>query len=154
AERLGSVGYRLTRRWDHRGRLYSLLKLMQHEWNYGWLNRRQVIDTVICPSRFVQRMLAGTGLRTSWLPHPAPRAPRTGRARLLAAFSELSADGPAGGSLQRPAELRYVFAGRIEPEKGLYEFLQALPEKALAEAQLTIIGRGTERARCERYVSG
>src|ERR1043165_3081597 len=63
---LGSLRYRLTRRWDHRGVLYSVLKLIQHEWNYRWFQRHRVIDEVICASRFVQKMLAGTGLKTSW----------------------------------------------------------------------------------------
>jgi glycosyltransferase involved in cell wall biosynthesis len=49
--------------------------------------------------------------------------------------------------------LRFVFAGRVEPEKGLYEFLQTLPEAFLKDAHLTIIGRGTQLSCCQEYVS-
>src|ERR1019366_8978191 len=112
----------LTRRWDHRGPAHSLLKLLQHAWNYRWHQRQRVIDLVICPSRFVQAMLKPTTLKTCWLPHPVPELPRA--------------------LPKRGARLSFVFAGRIEPEKGLNDFLQILPVDIAAT--FTIIGAGAQ----------
>ena len=117
----------LARKWDQRGYLHSHLKLAQHTWNYRWHHRQQVIDRVICPSRFVQDMLTPLGLTTCWLPHPVPPLPTTPPTR----------QGP----------LHLVFAGRLEPEKGLNEFLRSWP--ADCPATMTIIGAGSERARCQ-----
>ncbi len=122
-----SLSSLVTHRWDDRTCLHSFLKLAQHVWNYRWHHRRKVIDVVICPSRFVQSMLVSTGLTTAFLPHPVPSAPGLPRLR----------EGP----------LRFVFAGRLESEKGLNEFLQMLPSDF--DAALTIIGAGTESANCQ-----
>lgn len=126
-----TLGYHLTRRWDHRSGLHSLLKLMQHGWHYRWRRSERVIDHLICPSRFVQKMLEPVGLTTTWLPHPVPPLPRVAMART----------GP----------LHFAFAGRIEPEKGLREFLTALP--ADFAARLTIVGAGSELPRCQQIVA-
>ena len=117
----------LTRRWDHRGLVHSLLKVAQHEWSYHWHRLHQAIDLLICPSRFVQEMLAATGLPSCCLPHPAPVVPIS----------------PS----RRPKWLSLVFAGRIEPEKGLHGFLRKLPVDY--PATLTVIGDGSQRARCQ-----
>jgi glycosyltransferase involved in cell wall biosynthesis len=46
--------------------------------------------------------------------------------------------------------VRLVFAGRIEPEKGLHEFLSILP--ADFDGTMTIIGDGSELDRCRRTI--
>ncbi len=127
-QRLGSSAYLLTRSWDQRGELHSLLKLLQHAWSYRWQRRQSVIDLVLCPSRFVQRVLAPLGVPTTWLPHPAPSLSMPERAS------------------ERTPPLRFVFAGRIEPEKGLYELLAAWPTDG--PDQLAVIGAGADLARC------
>jgi glycosyltransferase involved in cell wall biosynthesis len=116
----------MSRKWDQRGLAYSLLKLAQNLWNYRWRRRQCVIDRVICPSQFVQRMLAPLQLPTCWLPHPAP-----------ARATNLTRMGP----------LRFVFAGRIEPEKGLNELLRIWPDDDAS--MFTIIGAGAELPGCE-----
>ena len=116
----------VARNWDQRGGAYSLLKLAQHLWNYRWHHRQGVIDLIICPSRFVQEMLAPLHLPTCWLPHPVPVAPLA--------------------KPNRPAALRFVFAGRIEPEKGLDEFLRMCPDEQ--PPAFTIIGEGQQLAAC------
>ena len=124
-----SLGKLLGRRWDERSEFHSLLKVAQHAWNYRWHDRQRVIDMVLCPSRFVQTMLAPTSLPTCWLPHPVPTLP-------------VNRSQPTRGE-----RLRFVFAGRIEPEKGLDEFLHLLPDGF--DEELLIIGAGSDRARCE-----
>ena len=126
ASRLASVAYLLTRRWDDRSIAHSLLKVLQHVWNYRMHKRRRVIDCVLCPSRYLKRMLDGLGMPTQLLPFPAPR----------------STSVPSKPN----APLRIVFSGRVEPEKGLAEFLESLPESFAGT--LTIVGEGTEHDRC------
>ncbi len=126
ASRLASVAYLLTHRWDDRSIAHSLLKVLQHVWNYRLHKRRRVIDCVLCPSRYLKRMLDGLGMPTQLLPFPAPRSTSV----------PSKPDGP----------LRMVFSGRVEPEKGLAEFLESLPESFAGT--LTIVGEGTELDRC------
>jgi glycosyltransferase involved in cell wall biosynthesis len=122
-----SPAYLLAHNWDHRSCLHSLVKLVQHGWNYRWHRRQAVLDAVICPSRFVQAMLKPTGLKTCWLPH---------------SVSPLPTIAP-----NREEPLRFVFAGRLEPEKGLNELLLMWP--ADSSARLTVIGEGGEWGPCE-----
>ncbi len=126
ASRLASLAYLLTRRWDDRSIAHSLLKVLQHVWNYRIHKRRRVIDCVLCPSRYLKSMLDGLGMPTRLLPLPAPRP----------GSSPSKPDGP----------LRMVFSGRVEPEKGLAEFLESLPESFAGT--LTIVGEGIELDRC------
>jgi glycosyltransferase involved in cell wall biosynthesis len=126
ADRLRRWSYLLGRRWDHRGLGHSLLKLAQHVWNYRLKGRRRALDVVICPSRFLQRLCAGVGQATAFLPYPSPRAPR--------------------GPTERPGPLRLVFVGRLEPEKGLYDFLRILPTSF--EGTLAVVGDGRDADRC------
>jgi len=122
-----SARYLLSRSWDHRGLLYSTLKLLQHSWGYRWRKLHRVIDVVLCPSRFIEQKIASIGLPTRWLPHPLPQVQRRiGK--------------PAG-------PLQMVFAGRLEPEKGLNEFLQQWPSESTA--QLAVIGAGSELKKCK-----
>ncbi|MEE8154564.1 MAG: glycosyltransferase family 4 protein [Phycisphaerales bacterium] len=124
--RLASVAYLLTHRWDDRSIAHSLLKVFQHVWNYRLHKRRRVIDWVLCPSRYIKSMLDGLEMPTRLLPFPGPRPTSV----------PSKPDGP----------LRMVFSGRVEPEKGLAEFLESLPESF--PGKLTIVGEGTELDRC------
>jgi glycosyltransferase involved in cell wall biosynthesis len=126
ADRLRCWSYLLSRRWDHRSLGHSLLKLAQHFWNYRLRDRRRVLDVVICPSPFLQRLCAAAGQATAVLPNPSPRAPR--------------------GQEERLGPLRLVFVGRLEPEKGVYDFLRILP--ADFPGTFTIIGDGRDADRC------
>src|SRR5438445_178118 len=76
-------------------------------------------------------MLQGAGIATCRLPHPVP---------------PVHAPTPA-----RTEPLHLVFAGRLEPEKGLHEFLQALPEDF--DARLNVIGAGSELKPCQELSS-
>ena len=127
ASRLASVAYLLTHRWDDRSIAHSLLKVLQHVWNYRIHKRRRIIDCVVCPSRYLKSLLDGLGMPTRLLPLPAPRPTSV----------PSKPDGP----------LRMVFSGRVEPEKGLAEFLESLPESF--PGQLTVVGEGSELERCQ-----
>jgi glycosyltransferase involved in cell wall biosynthesis len=126
-DRVRSLGYLLGRRWDRRGRTYSALKLTQHVWHYRRTDRRTVIDLVLCPSRYMQAAVARAGRPAVWLPNPNPPF-------LL-------------GGVKRPVELTLVFAGRIEPEKGLVRLLEMLPPDF--GGKLLILGEGVDRTAAE-----
>jgi glycosyltransferase involved in cell wall biosynthesis len=126
-----SWGYLLGRRWDHRGWAFSALKLLQHLWHYRLGgDRRRVIELVLCPSRFMQAAMKHSGRPTLHVPYPNPpfesrRAPR-------------------------PAELTLIFAGRIEPEKGLVKVLEMLP--ADFGGRFLVVGDGVDRPAAEEVV--
>jgi glycosyltransferase involved in cell wall biosynthesis len=126
----------LTRRWDHRGAGHSMLKLAQHLWHYRLLRRQRVIDEILCPSRFMQSVLARRGFSTVFLPNPAPppRTPSPGA-------SPRSSGGP----------LRLIFAGRIEPEKGLLRLLEMMPDRD--GWTLQVVGDGGDLAACGALVA-
>ncbi len=126
--RAHSLGYLLSRRWDGRGRLYSLLKLGQHLWNYHWRRAGQALDLVLCPSHFMQQLFAPLGRPTCHLPPPVALA--------------------CASAGERTGPLRLIFAGRLEPEKGVLEFLRVLPGRFAG--QLNVIGDGPELLRCRR----
>ena len=130
-DRLRSWRYLLTRRWDHRSGAHSLLKLMQHLWHYRIHDRRHTIDLLICTCRFLQQLVARLGIPAAHIPNPNP--PGTIR------------------SAPRSGELTFAFAGRIEPEKGLKRFLEALPDDF--SARLIIVGDGASRPACEAIAS-
>jgi glycosyltransferase involved in cell wall biosynthesis len=79
----------------------------------------------------MQRMIRSAGIRTMYLPHAAPHVPSASHA-------------------SRASELRMVFAGRVEPEKGLVEFLQMLPTDFVGTVM--IIGEGHAINRCKSTV--
>jgi glycosyltransferase involved in cell wall biosynthesis len=125
--RLSSLAYLSSRCWDQRGWTHSALKCAQHLLHYWIHDRQKVLDLVICPSRFATQLLGRTGRPTAWLPHPSPALPQV----------------RAG----RPKRLRFVYAGRLVPEKGLADLLSMLPVDL--DADWTIIGEGPEK---ERYL--
>jgi glycosyltransferase involved in cell wall biosynthesis len=129
--RLARWPYLLFRKWDHRGLHYSFLKLLQHVWNYRFRDCRDVIDVVISPSRFLQALFGRLGQQAIVLPPPAP---------LVLAKRH-----------QRSGVLQLIFVGRVEPEKGLCEFLQLLPTSF--DGIFTIVGDGSDMARCRQTVA-
>ena len=114
----------LQRRWDHRSPAHGALKALQHLWHYRLHNRRAFIDLVLCPSPFIARAIESVGHAAIDIPNP------------IAPF-----DPP--NDIDRPADrLHLVFTGRVEPEKGLADWIDALP--ADLNADLTIVGDGSD----------
>jgi glycosyltransferase involved in cell wall biosynthesis len=99
----------------------------QHVWHYRRTDRRAVIDTVLCPSRFMQTAVTRAGRPAVWLPNPNPPM--------------------LPGRVKRPEELTFVFAGRVEPEKGLVRLLEMLP--ADFAGKLIVLGEGVDRPAAE-----
>lgn len=125
--RLRSLGYLLSRRWDARSLPHSCLKLTQYLWHYRVLRRLGVIEQVIAPSRYLGDLLSSRGFPVVIVPHPAPP--------------------PSVRSEGRPSTLQLVYAGRVEPEKGVAWFLAHLPDDR--DFALTIVGDGSDLPRCK-----
>jgi glycosyltransferase involved in cell wall biosynthesis len=130
ARRLGDAGYLLSRRWDRRSVAHSALKVLQHSWNYRFRNRHTLIDCVICPSRFMRRVIEGIGVPSAVLLNPAPPPTGLGQER--------------GHGAEH--ELQLVFVGRVEPEKGLDRFLELWPSDF--PGRLLVVGDGSALNRC------
>ncbi|MFO0867281.1 MAG: glycosyltransferase [Gemmataceae bacterium] len=131
ASRVRDWSYLISRKWDHRGRLHSWLRVMQHVWNYRWGRKRRVPDVVISPSVYLEEMLRPIVRATRVIPHPAPKW-----------------DTPPQAA--RPSTLTWLFVGRLEPEKGLSDLLESLASPLPGE--LIVVGDGSDRTRCESIV--
>lgn len=132
ADLLPPRGLALWRRWDHRGLGHSVLRAAQHGWNYKLHGRARVIDLVLCPSRYIEGLIARAGLATRVVPLPGPA-------------------GGAGPEREREGPLRLIYVGRLEREKGVAALLGALP--AGGGWRLEVVGDGSERGRCEAVVA-
>lgn len=119
-------------RWDRRSRAHSLLKSAQHAWNYRVRKRWRCLDAVACASEFLFDAVAATGVPCVHVPDPLPRTLPTPRPR------------PEGGPL------RLVYCGRVEPEKGLPEFVAAAA--AVEGWTLEVVGDGADLARVRAAV--
>lgn len=135
-ERLGSLAYLLVKRWDHRGRAHSAAKLLQHLWNYRLHHRRGAIDTVIAPSRWMCGVLERAGIGATYVPNPIDLPPTA------------APDDATAGRVKPDGKARLVFAGRIEPEKGLAEFIGHLG--GVDDVRLDVVGEGGDLDRCRR----
>ncbi|MEM9064514.1 MAG: glycosyltransferase [Planctomycetota bacterium] len=121
-------------RWDHRGPLYSGLRVQQHLRSYRRDRLHEHIGRVICPSRFLEDVLHDGGLPTEHVPPPVERQ--------------------SPGTQSRPSDgpLRLVFAGRLEREKGLEAFLRAAP--ADGSWRLDVYGVGDEAQKLRAIAPG
>ena len=139
--RLGSFAHIATSTWDHRGIAHSGAKAIQHLWNYRIHGRRGVIDTAIAPSRFMASVTE-KALKAERRGVPALRVvPNPLQLGSLLGTRGVSGDTPAHGE---PYTL--LFAGRVEPEKGLPAFVRALA--GLPGVRFEIVGDGTELPAC------
>ncbi len=118
--------------WDDHSRLRSLLRVAQRAWSYTLHSRLSVIDLVLCPSAFLASVLQRSDLPVAVLSNPAPQPEAT----------------PASTRRSGPGtSLSLIFAGRLEPEKGLSEFLRVVP---LAQPwTLEVIGQGRDLEACD-----
>jgi glycosyltransferase involved in cell wall biosynthesis len=120
-------------RWDHRSRAHSLLKSARHAWNYEIRKRWRCLDAVACASAFLEGALSAAGLPCVLLPDPLPESLPPPRPR------------DEGGPL------RLLFCGRVEPEKGLAEFVTAAA--GVPGWTLVVVGDGAELGRVKGLVA-
>lgn len=128
AAECADVGYLISKRWDRRGIATGMLKLAQHVFSYRIRELREGIDLCLCPSAFMAQELQAVGLPVRVLSNisPEPRA------------TVKSAD----------TDLRLIFAGRLEPEKGLLQFLAVAPVDL--PWALDVVGEGEQGEKCRK----
>src|SRR5699024_3310307 len=126
-------------RLDHRAWPPSLLRAGQHGRAYRVLDLRREIDLVLSPSELLGLVIEQCGV-------PAPVTVLRNPVHVTPA-----SDGAAAGDLAD----RIVYLGRVAPEKGLLEFLDAVEDAGIA-LRMDVYGTGpsvpalTRRARTLR----
>lgn len=115
----------LRERWDP-SRVHSVARLLQHLVNYRLKDRRADLDVVLCPSELQAAVFRSAGLPAEILRNAQPD------------------DAPEAQVSERCG---FVFAGRVEPGKGLAEFIDAAPLELLDN--LTVLGDGAGLERCK-----
>ena len=120
----------LRNRWDHRSRVHSTMRALQWWWNYSIKRRHLIPDAVVCPSSQLAELMRERCLPyVHQIPNPLPE---------LGAYKR-----------HEPGEhLQLVIAGRVEPEKGIAEFIEQWPSEVCAT--LRIVGEGSAIERCEQ----
>lgn len=118
----------LRTRWDSRGRFYSTLRAAQWIRGYRLERVQKNLRVVMCPSRFLTELLRAEGLPVEFMPPPV-----------------IDPGAIAGTSHGRDVP-RLVFAGRIEPEKGLAAMLERIATDRPWE--LHVAGSGADEQRC------
>ncbi|HSM83766.1 MAG TPA: glycosyltransferase family 4 protein [Nodosilinea sp.] len=121
----------------YRGSLPASLSLWQmltaHRWRRTW---HREVDVFITPSRFAAAKLIEIGL-------PAEK---------MQVKPNFVADPLAGNSPPPPPDRPiFTFVGRLSPEKGALELLQAWQQVRQPDWQLWIVGDGPEKATLERF---
>jgi glycosyltransferase involved in cell wall biosynthesis len=130
---------RLLARYDQRSWLHSSLKLLQHIVSYRLLRLHEVFDVVVAPGPFLAGVLSAAfpDLPVAVVRNPVP------------------AQAPAAGVASRESSDRQlVFAGRLDPVKGLEECVGVLDDVAWSTPdggplRLDVYGDGPLRARLE-----
>lgn len=120
------VGYLISKRWDRRGIVTGMMKLAQHLISYRIRELREAIDLCLCPSAFMAQEFGAAGLPVRVVSNISPEPRATAK----------SAD----------TILRLIFAGRLEPEKGLLQFLAVAPVEL--PWALDVVGEGEQAAAC------
>jgi len=115
-------------RWDSRGRFYSMLRAAQWIRGYRLERVQRNLRVVMCPSRFLTELLRAEHLPVEFVPPP------------------VIDPGEASSSRAEREIPRLVFAGRIEPEKGLAAMLELIPTDPPWE--MHVAGSGADERRC------
>ncbi|MFK7919133.1 MAG: glycosyltransferase [Ilumatobacter sp.] len=124
-----SVTDLVAKRWDE-SFPRRIARVVQHVANYRLRDRRGDLDAVFCPNRDQARIFRGhLDAPVHHLVNPA------------AAMERITST---------VGSKRFVFAGRVEPEKGLSVFLRSAPQRFIDD--LVVVGDGSELEACRDIV--
>ena len=121
-----------TRKLDDKGIVYSLLKKLQWIVAYTIGNKQKVFDLILTPSDFLARQI-----RLLY--------PKMEIRRMYNVCNSLNIY-KQNDSKENHAQLRLVYFGRLDPAKGLVNFLEAVRYSKI-DYFFTIVGEGEEFAR-------
>lgn len=122
--------------YDSRSAFFSLLKYLQHKVSYKLFKFDSAIDVIVSPSYFMRYMLerAGNKKRIVVIRNPNPD------------FFVNSNAGDDSKIIKQDNEVKgsinIAFAGRLEPEKGICEFISLLKACDSLHVNLNIYGEG------------
>lgn len=123
-----SMSSMLMKRLDRRGATYSALRKMQWLYNYQVLRSRSVFDVVVAPSKFLfDRFASRIGSE---------------RVRLIRYPFDTKPAAKIESRTAKEDPLRLVFLGRVDPEKGVLQLIDAIRSMNRDDVHLTIIGEG------------
>jgi glycosyltransferase involved in cell wall biosynthesis len=126
---------RLRYVFDHRSRVHSMLKVLQHFVAYRLLRLRNVLDVIITPGEFMRTVMCRYDITT---PTEVVRNP--------VEMCDIPAErAPEGHTLQ------LVYAGRLSPEKGLIEFLHKLNKETTQDITFHVYGEGIIQNALEKF---
>jgi len=119
----------LFKRLDARGFGYSLMKKLQWILAYTIGNKQKVFDLVLSPSDFLARQIQS-------------KYPEMNVQRMYNVCNSLDIEKPSAIREKR-STLRMVYFGRLDPVKGLVNFIEAIRHSTVVYS-FTIIGEGEE----------
>ncbi len=138
----------LSRRWDHRGLMYSILKVLQWQLAYGVKKADSIIEGIICPGKFMFSVMKRAFpdknvvlIRNPYLP------PEAGEYRK----PPLKTKDPLKKGNGSP--LRFVFAGRIAQEKGIIPFVKGVSKGNWEKIELHVFGTGPQSKELKNIIS-
>jgi len=130
----------LTKRLDARGIIYSLLKKLQWILAYSIGNKQKVFDLVLTPSDFLAKQIT--------IKYPKMKIRRIYNVCNSLGINKNIATG------EKHASLGLVYFGRLDPVKGLVNFIEAIRHSTI-NYSFTMIGEGEESEKIndtiERY---
>jgi D,D-heptose 1,7-bisphosphate phosphatase len=123
----------LLKKWDHRGWLYSQLKVFQWLNGYVWHAKHSVFDKMIAPGEFMDQILSA-----SFPSHNVEliRNPYQPEGEAPLSFEDTENSEP----------FRLVFVGRLAQEKGLSAFINSFPPGEWPRWELHLYGDGPAEA--------
>ena len=136
-----SLGSMLMRRLDVRGPVYSLLKKTQWLYNYRLLRSQRVIDRILAPSRFLGEVYAN----------------RFGQDKVRLVRYPMDTEGLGMARRERAergtrTRMKLLFLGRVDPEKGVRELIDAVGGLPADDFELTVIGDGKQLQELREHV--
>jgi glycosyltransferase involved in cell wall biosynthesis len=121
----------LTKRLDSKGLVYSLLKKGQWISAYTMGKKQEVFDLILAPSDFLTNQIKQT-------------YPHIEATRVYNSCYALNSN-PKETRNKKNSTLKLVYFGRLDPVKGLVNFIEALRNSTI-DYSFTIIGEGEELA--------
>ncbi len=127
------------RKWDHRGWVFSSLKLVQWVLAYRWAKKDLVFDKIIAPGKFMHDTL---------LSEYGDEKVRIVRNPYINLEIPVNIRKPKSDS-----SIKLVFIGRLGQEKGLKSFFQSVPEFFWDKIEVHVYGSGPDEEDLKSFIA-
>ena len=126
-----------SKRLHEKGIAYSILKKIQWIFAYSICNKQKVFDLILAPSDFLVQQIK-------------LRYPELEIQRIYNVCNSLNVY-KQNNIKEKHTDLRLIFFGRLDPAKGLVEFIEAIKHSTI-DYTFTIIGEGDEFKAIQRVI--